>query len=78
MAKDCAFCEISRLLVASCAVACFTALIVLSLASGITVPIWVLIGFVVSSVVAILVIGAYFRERRVGHSEADAKHGAKG
>jgi membrane protein implicated in regulation of membrane protease activity len=78
MPKTCTFCQITRLVAVSSASACFAALAVLSVNSGLGVPMWVIIGFLVSSAVAIWAIASYLRERREAASADAFKDGAKG
>ena len=78
MAKNCTFCQITRLVGVSSASACFAALAYLSLSAGIAVPLWVIIGFLVSTAVAIWAIASYLRSRREAASADALKDGAKG
>lgn len=63
MPKHCTACQITRLLAVSSASACFAGLAMLSLISGLAVPLWVIAGFLVSVMVAIWVIAAYLHDQ---------------
>jgi hypothetical protein len=78
MAKDCTFCQIARLFAVSSASACFAALAVLSLISGLAVPLWVIAGFLVSVAVAIWAIASYLAGRREAAAAQAQTDGAKG
>jgi hypothetical protein len=78
MAKTCTFCQIARLFAISSASACFAALGVLSLISGLAVPLWVIAGFLVSVAVAIWAIASYLRGRASAMGADQDSHGAKG
>jgi Flp pilus assembly protein TadB len=78
VAKPCTFCQIARLFMVSCASACFAALGVLSVISGLAVPLWVIAGFLVSVAVAIWAIASYLRGRREAASAGTLNDGAQG
>jgi hypothetical protein len=78
MANTCTFCQITRLLFVSSASACFAALAVLSVNSGLAVPVWVIVGFLVSTAVAIWAIASYLRGRRRAAAADALNHGARG
>jgi hypothetical protein len=78
MSKDCTICQISRLFAVSSASACFAALAVLSLINGLAVPLWVIVGFLVSLAVAIWVIASYLGKVRKAASAGALNDGAKG
>ena len=78
MATNCTFCQVARLFAVSSASACFAALAVLSLISGLAVPLWVIAGFLVSVAVAIWAIAAYLRGRREATAANTLTNGAQG
>lgn len=78
MAKDCTFCQITRLFVISCGAGCFAALAVLCLINGLAVPMWIIAGFLISGAVAIWAIASYLRKRALAVAAEPSDHGAKG
>jgi hypothetical protein len=77
MAKDCTFCQITRLFVISSGAGCFAALAVLCLINGLAVPMWIIAGFLISGAVAIWAIAAYLLGRRVATGADTLDDGAR-